>query len=119
MPADNHVNVAAHNAVSNYFKTFVLLAIPDASKEDIFVFSPDENVKPVDYRKGDKVQCILISDFVFSAHSWAFKVKQYILKSEYLKDDRHKSRAYSPQAEDLRQLGEARKENKDIQVFSR
>jgi len=33
-----------------------------------FVLSPDENIKPLDYREGDKIKLVLVSDFVFFAH---------------------------------------------------
>jgi hypothetical protein len=46
----------------------VLLAITNAVQEDITVFSSNENIKPVNDSEGNKVDGILISDFILTAH---------------------------------------------------
>jgi hypothetical protein len=40
----------------------------NAFQKNIFIVSTNKNVKPIYNGKGNKVQFILIADFVFAAH---------------------------------------------------
>jgi len=68
VPPNDHVDVTAHDAIRTQLQSFVLLTAAKAGKENVFVFLADEYVQPVDDGEGDKVEFVLISDFVFAAH---------------------------------------------------
>ncbi|MDQ3842594.1 MAG: hypothetical protein M3342_01060, partial [Bacteroidota bacterium] len=50
-------------------QAFVTDAMLKAFEQDVLVFISDKQVNPVNEGKGDKVQFVLISEFVFAAHN--------------------------------------------------
>ena len=51
-----------------YLQPFFFLAKTPAIKNNVFVFFSDEQIDPIDYRKGYKIQLAGIAKFVFPAH---------------------------------------------------
>jgi len=64
------VDMACHCAPSIYFKPFILHAKPPAIEHYFFVFFSYEQVYPVYYSEGYKIQLIVISEFVFTAQGF-------------------------------------------------
>ena len=67
MSCDNHMHMTAHNTIGINFKSFVLLAISNTVKKYISVFSPDEDIEPLDSER-NKMDSLLITDFELTAH---------------------------------------------------
>jgi hypothetical protein len=68
MRADDHVDVAGHDAPAIDFQSFFSLAMLPAIDHDVPVFIADKKVYPVYYGKTYKVKFILVVEFIFGAH---------------------------------------------------
>src|SRR6185312_10663247 len=75
MSADNHVDMACHDAPCVYFKALILLAMPPRIQHNIPVFVTYKKVYPVYHGKADKVRVVLIAEFIVSAH-YSLKIPQ-------------------------------------------
>jgi len=58
-----------HDAPGIYFQLFFPLAILQACYYYIFVLAPGKNINPMNNGKRNKVNSLLIPDFVFLAHN--------------------------------------------------
>src|SRR5271168_723443 len=78
MCADDHVDMAGHDAIAIYFKSFVLLAMFPTGNHYVLVFVSDEKVYPVYHSKTYKIKLVLIVKFIFDAHC-KLKIGNWIL----------------------------------------
>jgi hypothetical protein len=68
MCADDHVDMACHDAPPVNFKPFLLLAVLPAVDHDIFVFAADKQIDPVYNSEAHKIKLVLVVEFIFGAH---------------------------------------------------
>jgi hypothetical protein len=68
MPCYNHVYRAAHDTISIYLKSFMILAEANTIKKNVPVLNSCKNIKPLNGCEGNKMNSLLITDFKFSAH---------------------------------------------------
>ena len=74
--------MACHNAPGMYIKVFVLLAISDTCQYNILILISDKQVYPIGDGEGYKIQFVIVSEFIFTAHrlkiqSFAAKIKNW------------------------------------------
>ena len=62
------MSVTRHDTISPYLQPFILLAVADAFKENVTVFSSNKNIQPLNHGKSDEIEFILVSDFIIAAH---------------------------------------------------
>src|ERR1700733_3323210 len=68
MRANDHMDVAGHDAITVYFKAFVLLAMFPAFNHDVLILISDEKVYPIYHSKTYKIKLVLVVKFIFCAH---------------------------------------------------
>src|SRR5688572_11757666 len=100
------MNVTAHDTISIYLKSFIILAEANAIKKNVPVFSSYKDIKPLNNCEGNKMNSLLVTDFKFSAHEIANGYNKYIRKSIDLQHCKSKSRCRTSSAGRL-ELGTA------------
>jgi len=62
------MDMATHYAIGINFQPLVFLAMPNTVQKKIAIFSSDKDIQPFNDGKCDKIQFLLIPDFVFATH---------------------------------------------------
>jgi len=75
MRADDHVDMAGHDAPAINFQSFFSLAMLPAVNHYVPVFITDKKVYPIYYGKTYKVKLVLVVEFIFGAH-YSLNVRQ-------------------------------------------
>ena len=72
-----------HDAIGIELQAFVMDTMLKTFEQDVLVFLSDKQVNPANDGKGDKVQLVLISEFVFAAHSIKAMSKEEKLQARH------------------------------------
>ena len=63
------MDMTSHETIRVDFKTFVFLAISDAVNNDRPILITNEDINPVNYGEGHKIDAGLVVNFILAAHT--------------------------------------------------